>query len=396
MIDEELYREPHRFQFLAAMRLLEAMTPESASPAEGEDPRREGVSFRVRPQLLFSPGEIARIAKPQGPGQPIELDANFLGLAQTNGPLPYSFAEELIDRAFRHDHAGGAFLDLFHHRLISILYRARKKYRPALTHRPPDHGRVGRTLKALAGLATRGLENRLALPDRSLLELSGLLLGSKRTLVGLERAITHHFRIQAEVLPFRGSFKRLEGHQTTRLGTQNSVLRGPSDPGADGAVLGDRVFIADAGFELRIGPLGDGELEGLLPGSRRFAALADLLQFYTDKRYDIAIRPQIAAGAPRRSRLASRGAEAGQVSAPGEDSRPARLGWNSWLLTRPTDKVDRQVVLRPGPSEAALALATRGRRPAPAAEAPQPFRLDLGSALDEPFGEPVGEPFGEP
>lgn len=383
MIDEELYTVPYRFQFLAAMRLIEAMTPDRRSPAEGEDPRLEGVRFSVRPHLGFSPGELAAVRRPAAAGQPIEVSANFFGLAQINGPLPYSFAEELIDRAFRHDHAAGEFLDLFHHRLISILYRARKKYRPALTHRPPDLGRVGKTLKALAGLGTRGLEDRLALPDRSLVELSGLLLGARRTQVGLERAISHHFGVAAEVLPFRGAFKRLEGHQATRLGTQNSVLRGPGDPGADGAVLGDRVFIADAGFEVRLGPVDDAALEGLLPGSRRFDALSDLVHFYTDKRYDVAIRPLVAAGAPRRARLARAGAAAGELSAPGEESRPARLGWNSWLLTRPTAATDRQVLLRPGASHQAFALASRGRHPQAAEPTPQPFRLDLGSALDE-------------
>lgn len=382
-VGSELLRAPHKFEFLAAMRLLEAMTPQRRSVAEGDDPRAEGVRFNTRPHLDFQPGDLNAIVTPRGAGDPFEVAANFFGLAQANGPLPYSFAEELIDRAFRHDHAGGAFLDLFHHRLISIFFRARKKYRPALTHRPPDLGRVGSTLKALAGLGTRGLENRLAIPDRSLAELSGLLLGTRRTQVGLEQAVKHHFGLEAEVLPFRGAFKKLEGHQATRLGTQNSVLRGPGDPGSDGAMLGDRVFIADAGFELRLGPVDDEGLERLLPGSRRYAALADLVHFYTDKRYDVALRPLVAAGAPRRTRLASHGGAPGAPSAPADESRPARLGWNSWLLTRPTDQADAQVVLRPGLSDAAFALASRARRLAPEEPPPQPFRLDLGSALDE-------------
>lgn len=382
-VGAELLRTPHRFEFLAAMRLLEAMLPERRSVGEGDDPRAEGVRFDTRPRLDFQPGDLAAIAAPRRVGEPFAVSANFFGLAQTNGPLPYSFAEELIDRAFRHDHAGGAFLDIFHHRLLSIFFRARKKYRPALTHRPPDLGRVGRTLKALVGIGTRGLDNRLAIPDRSLAELAGLFLGSRRSQVGLEQAVRHHFGMPAEVIPFRGGFRQLEMHQRTLLGSRNSVLRGPGDPGSDGAVLGDRVHIADAGFELRLGPLDDAGLERLLPGSRRYAALSDLVQFYTDRRYDVTLRPLLAAGAARRSRLSSRAGAPGEPSPAGEEGRPARLGWNSWLLTRPAEGVAAQVTLRPGPSDRAFALATRGRRPAAAPEPPQPFRLDLGSALDE-------------
>jgi type VI secretion system protein ImpH len=345
-IDEELLKGPHRFEFLAAMRLLEAMLPKRRSVAEGDDPDHESVSFKARPRLDFRAGEIGAIAPPEVAGDSFTVEANFFGVAQANGPLPYSFAEELIDRAFRHDHAGGDFLDIFHHRLLSILFRARKKYRPALTHQPPDLGRVGATLKALAGIGTRGLEDRLALPDRSLLEMTGLLVGSRRTQVGLERAVEHHFGVPAEVLPFRGGWKRLEGHQRTVLGRQNTVLRGPSDAGADGAVLGSRVFVADAGFELKIGPIGDGELEKMLPGGQRFAALSDLLGFYTDRRYDLALRPLVAAGAPRPIRLSSGGRPPGEETPETETNRPGRLGWNSWLLTRPTAAVDAQVVLR--------------------------------------------------
>lgn len=384
-VDQELLSGPHRFEFLAAMRLLEAMLPKSRSVAEGDDPDQEGVNFRARPRLDFKAGEIGKIAPPRQPGEAFTVEANFFGLAQANGPLPYSFAEELIDRAFRHDHAGEDFLDLFQHRLLSILYRARKKYRPALTHQPPDLGRVGKTLKALAGIGTRGLEDRLDLPDRSLLEITGLLLGSRRTQAGLERAVEHHFAVKAEVMPFRGAWRQLEGHQRTLLGRQNSVLSGPAGASIEGVVLGSRVFVADAGFELRLGPIGDAELERMLPGSRRFAALTGLLDFYTDRRYDIAVRALVSAGAPRPIRLAKTGRPPGEETPAAEEGRPARLGWNSWLLTRPTAATDSQVLLRPGKDRTVSPAAGGQRAGEPAAQ--QPFRLELDGALEDELDE---------
>ena len=40
------------------------------------------------------------------------------------------------------------FLDLFNHRLVSLLYRARKKYRPALDPGAPGRGRIATVLLA--------------------------------------------------------------------------------------------------------------------------------------------------------------------------------------------------------------------------------------------------------
>ncbi len=302
-VGSELLRAPYNFEFLAAMRLLEAMSPHRRSVAEGDDPRAEGVRFNTRPHLDFQPGELRRHRwRRAAPAILSRWLANFFGLAQANGPLPYSFAEELIDRAFRRDHAGGAFLDLFHHRLIWRSSSApRKKYRPA-SDPPAARPRPGRLdpRAPWPASAPAASENRLAharpQPGSSC-PASCSAPAAPRS--GSSRRCGRHFALDAEVLPFRGAFKKLEGHQTTRLGTLNSVLRGPGDPGADGAMLGDRVFVADAGFELRLGPLDDEGLERLLPGSRRFAALADLVHFYTDHRYDVALRALVAAGAPR-------------------------------------------------------------------------------------------------
>jgi type VI secretion system protein ImpH len=138
-----LVEEGYRFAFVQAVRLLEEMLPERTPPAEGTDPGREVVRFRSRVRLDFPAGDVEEVAPPAGAG-PATMTVNVLGLAGALGPLPPHVTELLLERAAHKDGGLRDFLDLFNHRLVSIFYRARKKYRPALDPGAPDRGRVGR------------------------------------------------------------------------------------------------------------------------------------------------------------------------------------------------------------------------------------------------------------
>ena len=134
---EVLRDEAYRFDFYQAVKLLEAMLPEATSVAEGVDPQKEAVHFHSRVGLEFPATAVDSIEPPEGPGGPADMIVNFFGLAGIQGPLPDWVTELVIDRGRYRDSALRDFLDLFNHRLISMLYRARKKYRPALDHTPP-------------------------------------------------------------------------------------------------------------------------------------------------------------------------------------------------------------------------------------------------------------------
>ena len=82
------------------------------------------------------------------------MTVNIMSLAGVLVPLPAWVSERDIERSTRGDGALADFLDLFNHRLLSLLYRAQKKYRPALDSRPPDRGRVANVLYSLIGLGT--------------------------------------------------------------------------------------------------------------------------------------------------------------------------------------------------------------------------------------------------
>src|SRR2546425_12316042 len=63
---------------------------------------------------------------------PAEMTVNFLGLAGGLGALDIPTPELVLQRTSRNDKALKDFLDIFNHRLVSLLYRIRKHHRVGL------------------------------------------------------------------------------------------------------------------------------------------------------------------------------------------------------------------------------------------------------------------------
>ena len=149
-LSAQLFREPWRFEFFQAVRLLEWIAweraPEGAAPrapvGHDEHPQNECARFRVPPTRGFAASEIASLAQ-TAPDAPPEMEVNFLGLVGPSGVMPQHYNELVIQRLRRYkDSALRDFLDLFHHRTISLFYRAWEKYRfPVVYER---HARSGR------------------------------------------------------------------------------------------------------------------------------------------------------------------------------------------------------------------------------------------------------------
>ena len=324
-VAEGLFEEGHRFAFLQAVRLLEELYDERTPPGEGVDPKREVVRFRHAVRLDFPPGDVEEVL-PAAKGEPAEMVVNVLGLGGALGPLPPPVTELIVERAFRKDTAFRDFLDIFNHRLVSLFYRARKKYRPALDNKSPARGRVASVLYAFLGLGTPHMQGRTAMDDRGLLSYAGLSIDRYRSTVGLIRLIEDYFEVSADVVPFAGRWDTIEENDLTRIGAtgQNQIL------GA-GAVLGPRVWSDDAGFEIQLGTLTFDQFLSFLPNGRAYHALVDLVSFYV--RDDLAFVFNLTLAAAEVPPLRLSAAEG------------AFLGWTSWLTQKPPSANDSQVRL---------------------------------------------------
>jgi type VI secretion system protein ImpH len=328
------------FDFFQAVTLLEALARAvgrassnagaHASVGEGGDPTREAVRFAGTVRLAFPTSDIAAITRPDGDGGQAAMTVNFMSLAGALGPLPAPFAEIVLGRAVAGDTAARDFLDIFNHRLISLVYRIRRRHRIALGVASPVADDAARYLFALVGLGTAGLRGRLApVEDRTLLFYAGLLSREVRSIHGLVVLLRRHFSVPVEGTPLVGGFYPIEPTHRTVIGPSGKNRRLGED-----AVLGSRYWDPSACLELRIGPLSVEDYLRFLPGTPgippgdRLAPLLALVRFYAGETVDARIRLVLQPAAAARSRKGRQGPELRRVQRLGE--RP-RLGYTAWV-----------------------------------------------------------------
>jgi type VI secretion system protein ImpH len=325
---EQLFAEAYRFDFFQAVHLLERLLPRAVRVGEGSGVRPEPVRFRSSLMAAFPASEIDRLTLGARPGEPPEMVVNFLGLAGGFGPLPPPLSEHVLARTRRGDTAARDFLDVFNHRLLSLLYRARTKHRPSLTRGTPGDSNFALYLYALFGMALPQLRGRMPLPDRALLHYAGILAQAPRSLHGLERLLADYFGVPVKSRPLEGRWLAIDPGEQTRIG-----MGGRNQQLGRSAVLGRRAWDQQAGIGLSLGPLGLRQFLEFLPGGNAHRRLQALVGFYAENALEPEYRLLLKPEEVPPTRLGR--------------ARGARLGWTSFLVTR-KPAAPSEVPLRPG------------------------------------------------
>src|SRR5262249_11872557 len=147
---------PASFEFLQAVRLLE-MLARPADPDVEPAPLGDVVRFRASFDLSFAPSEVRGLRRPATGGRPAGQTGPFCAAGGAVAPPPTSFTEEILERLRQHDTAVAAFFDIFHHRLMSLLYRIHKVHRFSLVSVPPERTPFARYMLSLAGVGLPSL-----------------------------------------------------------------------------------------------------------------------------------------------------------------------------------------------------------------------------------------------
>lgn len=330
-VKDVLAEEPWRFDPFQAVRIIERLRPPRSPVGEGIDPSAETVRFTGHVSHGFPTSAVVRAeGVDRTTGRPTELEVAFLRLAGQGGPLPDPYAELVRERMARRDRAQKSFLDMFTHRLVSLLVRAKRRHHPALTDKPPDAVAMASWLRAVVGLGTTGMAGRVGVPDRLVLRYAALFAARPRSMIGLTRMLADVIGGPVAGRNFVGDWKALPDGLTTAL-TDTRGAGGRNTGLGQGAVLGDRAWSQTAAIELTVGPLSDAQFQALLPGGPMHDDIAALCRLWLDDACGVWVRLVLAAGQ-------GRGAVLGYPA--------PRLGQDAWLAPEGLPDEDSQTVFR--------------------------------------------------
>ncbi len=374
----ELLQTPQQFSFFQAVRLLERWLAEGDGKGQG----LSRLNFRNTLSLSFPASEIeslivhrhgegagaARVPTGGGglkPAEPvsaleavrrassvaadevpgdvqshevarIDLTPAFMGLLGVSGALPLYYTETLAERELYHkDHAARAFMDVFSHRALALFYQAWRKHRMAVQYEGAQRQRFLPEVLALAGLGQRGLRERLAgmqggVHDEALAFHAGTLQRRSLSARQMQQVLQSYLRVPVRIDQFVGRWYRLpeeaRGHLGMIVGGRAGQVPTTGVLGQS-AMLGERVWQRDLRMRVVLGPLNRATLQRFLPGGQGAAALKSWLTMLNGVALEYEINLTLQQDEVQGCTLSS-----------SRTPQEARLGWDTFLQTRPADR----------------------------------------------------------
>lgn len=312
-LKDRLFEEFYGFSFFKAVGLLELLFPERKPLGQTLRPMEEVVRFKVKPGFSFPPSDIAGL-KQEDPGKAAEMEVAFMGLIGPSGVLPHWYNEMAVERVWQKDFTLTAFLDLFHHRLISLFYLAWKRSRVAENYQFGGQDKVSRCLLSLIGLGTPGLCGRLGLPDEALIFWGGFLSRPVPSAVALEATVGYFSDTEVQVEQFIDREVLISPEDQTQLGSANTQL-------GMNALCGSRAMENQTKFRLCLGPMGYEHFFRLLPMGDLLRPIFSLVRYMVGIEYEFEIR------------LILRREEVPPCVLGGQTPGVSRLGWSTWIQT---------------------------------------------------------------
>ena len=324
-----LLAHPKRFNFFQTVRLLERHAGGLALGMP-DLPRREAIRLRALDSLSFPPCDVAELEREpnpwMNPPHRYLVTITFMGLYGPASPLPATYTDLIIrpqdDEEPEDRQRVRAFMDVFHHRFFSLLFRCLSKYRYHFTYEIGGRDTFSQYMLSLIGRGSRGLQKPRAIHPERMIRYAGLLTQSPKSASGLESLLRDFLRVPVRVQQCMGRWLRVEDRN--ELGGTFCNL------GAD-MIVGAKVYDRTGKFRVSVGPVGFEEFKHYLPSGELMGRLRELIKLYLIDELEHDVEVWL------------KGEEVPKLKMGGMTGG-AMLGWTSWSLTGPC--ADQAVVFR--------------------------------------------------
>jgi len=329
-------REASRFSFFRLLYLLERTFPDSPRLGHTGPASDERIRLRAEPALIFPASDVTGMAyRKLGDGhQRVQINAAFLGMFGSVSPLPAHFSEDIALKAHRDElQPVREFLDVFHHRLLSLVYRAWSKYRLSVGYLKAGKDKFTRRMFCAVGLDGFSDADNYQLHPFYFLRFAPLLASKSRSARGLQ-VVLHELLgdIGADIEQFVGAWVLIEKPLRNKLGVANHQL-------GESLVIGRYVYDGSGRFTVKLGPLEYDDYLSFLPGGHRRPFMQSVINTFAPGIHDVMLElsvdldaaPRFQLGSPRAATLkrtawlGGSGAQAFSITVPLEDANPAPI-----------------------------------------------------------------------
>jgi type VI secretion system protein ImpH len=332
---DQLARAPHEFDFFQLLRRLESHYRDRPRLARSPRPAEDPVRLGQQPSLAFAPRTVAAFDPGSG-GLPPRIEVLFFGLFGPNGPLPIHLTEYVYDRLHNAgDPTLARFADVFHHRLLSLFYRAWADAQPTVQYDRPEDDRFWKYVGALFGMGLPAFRDRDAVPDDAKRYYAGWLACQTRSADGLEAILGDFFQLPVRIDEFVGQWLDIPDDCRFALGAA-------PETGSLGsaAPIGSQVWSCQQKFRIVFGPLRYEDYLRLLPGREGLVRLTALVRNYLGDELDWDVRLVL-----KREEVP-----------PAIMGGLGQIGWTAWLDQEGRSQDAADLVLAPAPLGTAFNL----------------------------------------
>lgn len=321
-----LKEKPYSFGFFQALREIECAYPDNARIGTSSKPAEDPVRFGQEPSLAFAPSTISSLEVSKS-GVPPRMSQLFFGVFGPNGPLPLHLTEYARGRMRNNGDATLArFVDIFHHRLLSLFYRVWADAEPTTGLDRLDDDRFTPFVGSQFGIGVPAMRERDAMPDFAKLYFAGRLSAQTKCAEGLLAMLNFYFDIPASLTQFVGEWLEVPAHAQMRLGVSlQACALGQT------TTLGARVWECQHKFRLTFGPLDMDDYQRMLPGGRSLTTLIAMVRNYTGDEYNWDVHLILKRNEVKPAKLGEFG----------------QLGWTTWMTDKMPEKDPDHLYLNP-------------------------------------------------
>ncbi|PIE19638.1 MAG: type VI secretion system baseplate subunit TssG [Proteobacteria bacterium] len=272
-----LERAPYRFSFFQALRRIECAFRDRPRLGESRHPATDPIRLAQEASVAFAPSNLTAFEREEGQPAP-RLVSRFLGLFGPNGPLPLHLTEYARDRLRNSgDVTFSRFADLFHHRILSLFYRAFANAEPTVSYDRPESDRWATYVGSLVGAGMPSFAGRDGLPDVVRLYYAGHFSAQPKNAEGLTSIVKDLFAVPTRVEEYIPAWVEVPEDSRWRLGSAGL---------GQGTMLGARALLHQEKFRVVIGPIDQRRFLRLLPGTEDFTRLRSLVRSYVGDHLD--------------------------------------------------------------------------------------------------------------